>query len=209
MPKRTRSGKMKRAYRRRARVRRSLVRSNNQVYHFKRTFRMSQITFLVGTTLMYGQEFKFTDMPNSSEFSNLFDLYKINGIKISFVPTATSADANPNATQIFMPNLLSVIDQTDSSAPSGINELMQYPNLKRTKLTTTHTRYFRPKVAQDIVGQSATTGYMSRSWPWTSFGIDVTGFGIKWGLDQVFNVGSGGIGVDRYVTFYFSCKNVR
>lgn len=170
---------------------------------------MPQITFNVGTTLMYGQEFKFADMPNSSEFSNLFDMYKINAIKITFVPTATGADANPNSTQIFMPNLLSVLDYTDAAQPSGINELMQYPNCKRTKLTRTHTRYFKPRVLRDVVGQGAATGFESKPWPYVSFGVDVTGYGIKWGLDQVFNVASGGIGVDRYVTYYFSCKNVR
>ncbi len=213
MPKRkarTQGGRRWRNKRRRALslpVRRSMTSTN--VYNFKRTFRMPQIAFNVGTTLMYAQEFKFTDMPNATEFSNLFDLYKINLIKITFVPTATSADANPNATQIFMPNLMSVLDYTDAAAPSGINELMQYPNCRRTKLTRQHTRIFKPRVLQDVVGQGATTGYNSKPWPYVSFGIDVTGYGIKWGLDQVFNVASGGIGVDRYVTYYFSCKNVR
>lgn len=214
MPKRSRSGAVRRNPSRRARyagVRRSMVSRNiPQVYRFKRSFRLPQIVFNVGTTSMYGQEFKFSDMPNSSEFSNLFDVYKIDKIKIVWVATATGADVNPATTHIFVPNLLSVIDHTDSSAPSGINELMQYPGCKRTKLTNTHTRILKPHVASDLVGQLGTTGYQSKPWPYVSFGIDVTGYGVKWGLDQVFNVATNlGIGVDRYVTYYFSCKSVR
>lgn len=170
---------------------------------------MPQIAFVAGTASMYGQEFKFSDMPNSAEFSALFDQYRITGISIKFIPCQTGSDVNPNSTSIFLPNLMSVIDYTDSAVPSGINELMQYQNCKRTKITRTHSRYFKPRVLHDVVGQGATTGYTPKPWPFVSFGIDVTGYGIKWGLDQIFNVSSGGFGVDRYVTYYFECKNVR
>lgn len=218
MPKRYRSGKAKATTRKsrymarrfaRRGITRSLPGSKLGVYHFKRTARLPQLVFTAGSTLVYGQEFSIADIPNLVDFSTLFDVIRINAIKITWVPTATSADANPNSTQIFMPNICSVIDYTDSSAPANLNELMQYASFKRSKLTSGHSRYFKPRMAMDAVGQLGATGYVSRRADYHSFGVPLAHYGVKWMLDQIFNVASGGIGVDRYVTFYFSCKTVR
>lgn len=206
MPKRTRSGRI---IRRRARrgMKRSMVRRNRPiVYNFKRSFRLSQLVFNSGTTLMYGEQFDITQLPNVSEFSSLFDLYKLNAIKFELVPCQTSSDVNPSSTSIFLPNIHSCLDYTDSTAPTGINEIMQYSNAKRTKITRRHTRYFKPRANQDVNN----TVISSVKPGWYGFGAPVPMYGVKWGLDQVFNVVPGqGFGIDRYVTFYFSCKNVR
>lgn len=154
---------------------------------------------------MYGEQFDITQLPNVTEFSALFDVYRVNAIKLELVPCQTGSDVNPSSTSLFLPNIMSVLDYTDSTPPSGINELMQYANCKRTKINRRHSRYFKPRAMTDInntVIQSTKPG-------WYGFGVAVPMYGVKWGLDQIFNVASGGFGVDRYVTFYFSCKNVR
>lgn len=154
---------------------------------------------------MYGEQFDIGQLPNMSEFSNLFDVYKMNAIKFELVPCQTGSDVNPNTTSLFLPNILSAIDYTDSTAPTGINELMQYTSCRRTKITRRHSRYFKPKVNNDV-----NTIAIGNARPgWYGFGAAIPMYGVKWGLDQPFNVASGGFGVDRYVTFYFSCKNVR
>lgn len=206
--KRYRSGKIKRAQRtiRKAHKRVSRSMTSRGVYHFKRSFRLSQIVFNVGTTSMYGEQFDITQLPNVTEFSNLFDLYKINAIKLELVPCQTGSDTNPPSTSIFLPNIMSAIDYTDSTPPSGINELMQYPGCRRTKITRRHSRYFKPKVNIDVNGVALGNNRSN----WMGFGVATPHYGVKWGLDQIFNVPAGqGFGVDRYVTFYFSCKNVR
>lgn len=204
MPKRTRAPKNARRRTRRARPRvaRSLV---NRVHHFKRTFRLPQLNFSVGSTLMYAEQFDIGQLPQFTDFANLFEVYKVNAIKYELVPCQTGSDLNPTATTLFLPNILSVVDYTDATPPTGINELMQYTNLRRTKITRRHSRYFVPKVNNDVNGIAIANVKPT----WMGFGAGIPMYGVKWGLDQPVNTAVNGFGIDRYVTFYFSCKNVK
>lgn len=186
-------------------ARRRIVRNIGGIHSFKRSFRLSQIAMTAGTTLMYGEQFDITQLPNFTEFSALFDQYRVDKIKFEIVPCQTGADTNPNTTSIFLPNIWSCIDKTDSTPPTGINEIMQYPGAKRTKITTRHSRSFKPHVMVDVNNVVIN----SKGCPWLAFGAPIPLYGVKWGLDQIFNVASGGFGIDRYVTFYFSCKAVK
>lgn len=103
--------------------------------------------------------FALNDVPNHTEFTNLYRLYKINGIRVRFIPNVTSvpADANANATidQIMQ---CSIYDPT--VAPTTVlttAALEQYQNLKIKTLLhdKTTSYYFKPKIPVDAAASTS------------------------------------------------------
>jgi len=196
-------------------------RAAQQVHSFKRTCKLDNVSASItaggvasGISLAY--QFTLDSLPNHTEFTNLYDLYKINGIKLSFVPTAseyinstTSSVVAQNGFQRFN----SVIDYDDTSVPVNENELLQYATLKTTPGTRTHSRYFKPRILQtveEIVG--ATLGSSSSAPKWIStLSPSVEHMGVKIFVPPP--VSGSGIGAaityTVYATYYLQCRNTK
>jgi len=128
------------------RVPRSVV-SNSSIYPFKRSLRIllncqgSTGFELTGGGSGYGMGFTFcldqiivninavntsVAVPNSAEFTNLFDQWRIHHVDVKYViSNNTSAVAN---TTLFLPTFLIVNDNDDGTAPAGLNEMLQRPD---------------------------------------------------------------------------------
>lgn len=152
-------------YRRRTyRKKRSYGRKRNYRQRFKRTYRYSkrgQKLFLFKRFCDYGEltisnstntyasyNFSLVDLPSYTEFTSLYDMYKINAVKLTFLPQVTNSISsgtvnNPNASSRFF----SVIDYNDGSAPTSIDELRQYHSCRMTPILRKHKRYImKPKI---------------------------------------------------------------
>lgn len=206
---------------RRRNVRRSRVRAQALVHRFKRTCKMDNITASVtaggvGSGISAAYQFTLDSLPNYTEFTALYDMYKINAIKLTFVPTAseyinstTSGAPTPNGFQRFN----SVLDFDDTAVPVNENELLQYATLKNTPGWRSHTRYFKPRILQtvdEIVG--ATLGSSSSSPKWIScLSPSVEHLGVKIFVAPPI-VGSAvgaAITYSVYATYYISCRNTK
>ena len=130
-----------RRLRRRIRTRRPLLRSL-RVHHFKRTVALSQINSSNTGLVAGGLAFTLGQLPNFSEFTGLYDMYRINKIAIKFVPAYNSSSVGVVAE--YAPNFHTVIDATDASTPGSLNDLLQYGNHRMTCGTQTHLRVFTP-----------------------------------------------------------------
>ena len=98
------------------------------VHYFKRSFYVSSdLLSTGGVSLNFAKSYNLNQLPGSTEFSNLFDQYRINLIKVRWMPRANSAELFANNT---IGSLFSVIDYDDATSPGGINELMQYQKSK-------------------------------------------------------------------------------
>lgn len=128
------------------RVPRSVV-SGNSIYPFKRSVRFqvncqaSEGFQLTGGGIGYGMGVTFCldqiivninltnasiAVPNSQEFTNLFDQWRIHHVDMKYViSNNTSAVAN---TTLFLPTFLVVNDSDDGTAPAGTNEMLQRPD---------------------------------------------------------------------------------
>lgn len=221
MPRFMRSKKgrpMKKRYGRKRTVnKRKLAR---QVHYFKRTVNLGSLTASitsagVPTPISTGLSFNLAQLPGVTDFTSLFDQYKINGIKYSLVPTANSAilsGVSNVASGYGFQRLNSVIDYDDDSQPTGEDQLLQYGSLKTTPPMRTHVRYFKPKVDTEVFQSGVTTGYAPRGNMW----IDVNNSTVKhYGLKLYANAPVGvtntaaSITYTAYATFYIACKNVR
>lgn len=193
-----------------------MIRSVRQpVQYFKRSIYLSgNILSSVSSDTFAGLSFTLSQVAGNAELTALFDQYRINGIKYSLIPRGNTAEitASSGASSVFQgqsTGVFSVIDYDDATAPTTITQLMEYQNLKMTRATQTHSRYFKPRVNLQGVtnlGTGATGPTMNtRGWIDCDF-INVPHFGLKLALQQAVNYN---LTYDVKIDFYLAFKNVR
>lgn len=205
--------KRRRSYSRRRRVRRriSLVRRRRPrgalrqpVQYFKRVqYQASWLTLNAGSPGQ-GRALNFTlaAVPNASEFTTLYDQYQIKSVKVQVIPKFTET-----ALGEFQGNMWSALDYDDANAPTALATLLQYQNLKRTRMNRLHKRYIRPCLSAEIFNTGLTTTYSPKRNTWIDCASDTTEhYGMKLWFD---GLNSDTIIYDLQVTYYLAFKNVR
>lgn len=199
-PRRTRRMIMRR------RPRRLLSTRALNVHHFKRTFTLGQIGANVAN-VFGGYTFNINQLPNATEFTNLFDMYRINKIVVRFVPSQNSSDVAP-AGSSFIPNFHTVLDYNDATAPASLNEMYQYQNWRMSRGTGIHRRVFTP-ASIDYVNATAGANAGNPTWKqWISTSSPtIEHYALKYGVEAAAGVNE--IVWTPYVTMYLSCKSVK
>lgn len=155
----------------------------------------------------YSLNFKLSDVPNVSEFTTLYDQYMITGVKVKLVPRASSSDANTGEK---LGNMISVIDYDDSTNLASIDEYMQRVNKRITRDNVTHIRFLRPCVASMVYQSAFATAYGPKRMRLDMTNSQVPHFGLKLYWDNgAWPVTDGTKKFDVYLTYYFTCYNVR
>lgn len=175
-----------------------------RVYNFKRTFQASAITSTAGAAVAGGYTFALNSLPNYTEFTAMFDVYRLKAVKIEFSAPANSVGMSATSE---IPQLWTAIDRNDATAPANVNELFQYDTLKHSPITRKHVRYFRVNSLGYITGQSVgTVGEINwNKWIPTSEPA-INHYGLKYLVD-----GNGSVNqpIQVYATFYFQCKSLK
>lgn len=150
---------------------RSRIRQNT--HYIKRTVYVESWQTTGAVPVLFGQTFQLSDVPNATDFTNVFDQYKLAAVKVEVVSrTDTFTTGTP------APNVLSIIDYNDATAPANIAEMQQYQSLRMTRGRARHVRYFKPKLVVD----SANTSLNMRGWVSTS-NSTVPHYALKWAFD--------------------------
>jgi len=168
--------------RRKSYVPRSIGSPNQKVYFFKRHVNLPSLVAadpMSGSDSSRGYNFELSDVPNPNDFINLFDSYKILGVRINVLPVYT--ESNNDGTGIpgsgsSWGNLriFTAIDYNDGSASSGVptdsDTMRQYQNCKVTQFTRGHRRYFKPVVtfASSVDGGNMQTSWKDQPWVQTT-----------------------------------------
>lgn len=177
------------------------------VQFFKRVlYSPNFITVTAGTDGLVQTPFRLDFVPNRTEFTALYDQYRIKAIKVTLMPRGNSSDLGTAATLGNVSRVFSVLDYDDSNNPTSISQLCEYQNLKVTHSTKNHTRYLVPKFNANIAGP---LGTIARK-PSVGF-LDVTDEsvvhnGVKWAIQAPAN---GTVVYDLMTTYYLAFKNVR
>lgn len=200
-------------------VYRSLA-SRNGAHFFKRHFYQSNVTIVTGATgqangAIYSNGITsmstttsagLISMPNVSEFTNLFDKYRLLGYSIRFIPRYNSVDqATGNA---LICNY--VYDSDDNTVITSLSDLMQYPNVKSVGITSTKglTLFVKyPCVAPMVYNGLTTTAYAVKRSPW----LDLSSAEAPhWGIKLIFTGNASATYVfDIKCSWYFAMKDVR
>lgn len=176
-----------------------------RTYSYKRV--MYTTAFVTTSTLAAtsgAMDFSLSRLPNYTEFTALYDQYKINRVRVEFVPRAGLSELGNGAGTV---NFFTYLDYDDSTAPTNFSELLQRPTLKRSKVTSRHVRTLRPAVAKPIYKDGLTFGYgQGRGWI-DCVNPDVPHYGIKYYAEQVGSAAALSA-YDLMVTYYVSFKSV-
>jgi len=121
--------------------------------------------------------FSLNDLPNSTDFTNLFDMYRIDKVEIEFYPEyteLTDAALVSNAVNVL---LNSAVDPV-AYAISTVNDVLQFSTLVSTPITKCHKRKFEPAI---ITASSQpcrcfiSTQSPSTNWYGLAYGVPPTG----------------------------------
>lgn len=199
---------------------RTVNKVRRQVHMFKRTAYIGTVTASIsaaGTPSPVASAFAFSlsQVPNVSEFSSLFDQYKLTGVRMRITPALTQGISSPlfgTSAALGYSKVHTAIDYDDNTAPTSEDELLEYGSLKSTTAFKDHTRYIKPKLLQQVYRSALSTSYAPKSSVYLDMATsDVPHFGLKlWVSAPNTPAGTAGsISYKIYQTMYFTCKNVR
>lgn len=101
--------------------------------------------------------FALSDLPDYLEFSNLFQMYRINLVKVSFTPDRVVPDISAIEASV-IPQLWTVSDPT-RDVPTTKPDFNSHPSVRKTILDHKVTRILKPAV---LVNTSIDSNTMSR-----------------------------------------------
>lgn len=138
------------------------------------------ITSSVSAVTYGSYSFSLADLPSSSEFTNLFDEYKIAKITLQFIPAYVQVN---NTVGKISPWFMYCIDKDDVATPSTYTTILQYPSHKVISMTKGFTVSFAPRVATALYNGGVTTAYGSDARFIDTASDAVPHYGFKYGVD--------------------------
>lgn len=181
------------------------------IYHFKRGYSGGiLIPSTVAVTQFFAYTFSLSQVVNASEFTNLFDQFRINKIVLKYRLVTDPANYLGNNTGI-VPRLFWFHDYDDATAPASLNEMRERPKCKIRVLNPYKPIKiaFTPSVLVTGYESGVSSMYMPKFKQWIDMADSTTQhFSIKFAIDQFANnISIYNVEIEPW--FYFSCRNVR
>lgn len=135
--------------------------------------------------------FTLNDVPNTTEFTNLFDQYMITSIQYRFVIKVDPDYVTTVTNRGLYPFLKWVHDHDDATGPNNSNILEQYPRMQEFVFSSdrpcTRWYYLKPAVANEVFGTVVQTAYAPKWRQWCDNAYPgIQHYGIKYWADQIY-----------------------
>lgn len=188
------------------------VNLKRQVHYFSRRVNLGSIVSVgLNTPTLTSLSFKLSNVPNVSEFGNLFDQYKLTYVKLMFkLNQDPSAQTAVNA---FYPTMYHCVDHDDISAPTSLDDMRQHGRTRMSVLKP--NRYTVIKVKPSVLYEvsrdaSAGTTTVAPKWrQWIDMAhTDTVHYGLKYALDNTFNLNPN-YSLEVQAQYWFSCRDTR
>lgn len=156
--------------------------------------------------------FTLSQLPNYTEFTDLFDQYRIVGIRALFMPRL-NMQSNSQQVAAFteIPPIHTAVDTDDASNFASYSEALQHANLKTHNQFRPFSVFFRPKISTAAYS-GAFTSYTANTSPWidcSSPGVQYYGLKICTSNYSAANNQSIDPTWDIVFTYYLQFKNLR
>lgn len=163
---------------------------------------------------MFAMFFTLADMPQSSTFTALYDVYRINEINVTFTPTQypqTGLTSSSNMLNVPDSTLWYCVDVDDAGVVSPLSALQEYESVKHvTNTGKPFTIKIIPHVAQAAYGAGAFTSYSNTKSPWIDCASSaVQHYGLKFGMGCPIHATWGLPSFTIYVNYNVSFRGVR
>lgn len=192
---------------------------HQKVYFYKR--HSNDDAFVAGADgadSFYSTVYTLNAVPGYTEFTALYDFYKINKVVVKVLPFFSQVNSVGTSTGTFAAfssasnlRIFSAVDYNDSTAPTTVDQLREYQNCKVTQYIKGHTRSFIPRVS--LEGPSgANCVYPQLGNPWVATAASNIEFNaLKMAIDTSLlpaaYIAPGDVLARVEVTYYISFKN--
>lgn len=176
-------------------------------YRTVRTVNVGAIT-AIATDSGVGRLFKLNSLPNVTEFTNLFDQYRIVMVEAEYV-----FSTHILSSQARYPRIAFAVDYSDAGNPTSESDVLQYQNAEAFQfgqVKHTFKRVFKPRAALAAY-QGAFTGYGTAS-PNQWFDTNNAGieyYGTKEWINNYNTVLATGAVINVYHRYHLEFKNSR
>jgi len=147
---------------------------------------------------------------NPTDFSNLFEQFRLNWVKLTFHlktdPSSQNGTVTAGWTPAYYPKLYYFTDHTDETPPS-INECRERAGVKMKilKPDTLINVWVKPNLLQEVYKGVASTTYKPIYGTWLP-DMAAKHYGLKWVIDDFRNPN---YFLDVETTYYFDCKQAQ
>jgi hypothetical protein len=115
------------------------------VYKFSRTLdRIYDVNTDGINPALFGFLFRLSNLPSFTDFTNLFDMYRITKVEIEWLPEYTELTDAALVSNAVNVRFNSCVDISDAAAPGTVAQILQYQNLKTSSITKPHKQTFVP-----------------------------------------------------------------
>lgn len=163
------------------------IPTRDRIYSFERTYTAPNITSSnAGDTGSI--QFTLDSLPGYTEYTALFDQYRIAQVRVQCSPLAAAFGQSTTATTY--PTTYTVIDYDDAAVPTGVPQLQQYDTLEVTPNAQVIERYIRPRAALAAYSGSLFTAFSQAPqgmW-FDTDSVTIPYYGFKWATDGVTTV---------------------
>jgi len=184
---------------------RSRFLSGDDVHKFRRNVQKGSLTASAVGPAFIALNFALSDVPSSTDFTTLFDQYRIDYVVIRAIPVRGNVHDITAGTNYA--TTLSVIDYDDSTTPASMNELREFETVMSHHALDTIVRTVRPRIAVAAYsGVFTSFANVGKTW------IDVASpsvqhYGCKIGIDTCV---AGALPVWQIeCTYFIHCRNSR
>lgn len=186
------------------------VNLKRQIHYFKRSCDLGNVVLDTNTPTLIPQPltFRLNQLPASTEFTDLFDNYRITYVKL-MIRLNVSPDAQSPTTAVY-PRILYVRDYDDSVIPSSVDVLRQYGNCQQKVLNPNENMVITLKPAIRNLVSRDTSGQVVYSPKWKQWidcaHSDTLHYGLKYAIE---NCGNSNYTLNFQATYWFQCKDTR
>lgn len=185
----------------------------------KRTFYLAAWTWNTTTTQDFWRYYNFViqELPDVSQYSAVFDEYRVNALKYTFRPRYDSVEgATAGSTGTPTAYAHYVVDPGSTLIPAGVygsstlNQVLENSGVKTRSLSRPFSVYFKPKVLYQTQG-SSTAGAMKTPsfYRTTELTAAHRGFHMYIQQNNLSASAAANIILDVFVTVYVTWRNPR
>jgi len=181
--------------------------SQGNIYRCKRTVNVGVIT---ATTIDsgVGRRFRLVDLPVSSDFTNLFDQYRIVAVEAIYV-----FSTHILASQARYPRITFAVDYSDAANPASEADVLQYQNAESFQfgqVKHTFKRVLKPRAALAAF-EGAFSGYgMASPNQWFDCAdSSIEYYGTKEWISNYNTTSATGAVINVYHRYHLEFKNAR
>jgi len=186
---------------------------DNIIHNFVRhTFTGAKLAGIASAVNGYGFVFTLADLSNYTNFTSLFDQYRIVKVTCKFFPRQNVATNTTTATttQTANPCVMSVIDYDDASTPATIAGLTEFENFKVHNQFRPWMRSLVPHTAGAVAGGGVFTSFGNFTRQWVDCAsTTVAYYGLKVIVDACVPSQTALPTWDCWCSYYLQFRNVR